>query len=103
MKRLILLLCILSLAFITEAQINGSVKGKLLTLLQKQPLSEATVSVMLVKDSSLVSFSLSDKKGNFEIPILMLVQLFIDDLIHWLREFSKDIFNYGRKKISRSW
>ena len=33
-------------------------------------MSEATVSVMLVKDSSLVSFSLSDKKGNFEITNL---------------------------------
>jgi Outer membrane protein beta-barrel family/CarboxypepD_reg-like domain len=70
MKKLILLLCILSSAFITHAQVNGSVKGKLLDTAGKQPLSEATVSVMLVKDSSLVSFSLSDKKGNFEITNL---------------------------------
>lgn len=70
MKKLILLLSILSSAFITQAQINGSVKGKLIDTSGKQPLSEATVSVMLVKDSSLVSFSLSDKKGNFEITNL---------------------------------
>ena len=70
MKKLILLLCILPSAFIAQAQINGSVKGKLLDTAGKQPLSEATVSVMLVKDSSLVSFSLSDKKGNFEITNL---------------------------------
>lgn len=53
-----------------KAQVNGSVKGKLIDSTAKQPLSEATVSVMLVKDSSLVSFSLSDKKGNFEITNL---------------------------------
>jgi hypothetical protein len=53
-----------------QAQINGSVKGKLIDSAAKQPLSEATVSVMLVKDSSLVSFTLSDKKGNFEITNL---------------------------------
>ncbi|HEU5164807.1 MAG TPA: outer membrane beta-barrel family protein [Chitinophagaceae bacterium] len=70
MKKLILLLSILSSAFITQAQINGSVKGKLIDTSGKQPLSEATVSVMLVKDSSLISFSLSDKKGNFEITNL---------------------------------
>ncbi|HEV8273459.1 MAG TPA: outer membrane beta-barrel family protein [Chitinophagaceae bacterium] len=70
MKKLILLCSILSSAFITQAQVNGSVKGKLLDTAGKQPLSEATVSVMLVKDSSLVSFSLSDKKGNFEITNL---------------------------------
>src|SRR6187399_2708746 len=70
MKKLILLLCILPFAFIAQAQINGSVKGKLVDTTAKQTLSEATVSVMLVKDSSLVSFSLSDKKGSFEITNL---------------------------------
>ena len=70
MKKFILLFCILSSAFIARAQINGSVKGKLIDTTAKQSLSEATVSVMLVKDSSLVSFSLSDKKGNFEITNL---------------------------------
>jgi len=70
MKKLILLLCILSSAFITQAQINGSVKGKLIDTTAKQLLSEATVSVMLLKDSSLVSFILSDKKGSFEITNL---------------------------------
>ena len=70
MKKLILLLCILSSAFIIHAQVNGSVKGKLIDSAAKQPLPEATVSVMLVKDSSLISFSLSDKKGSFEITNL---------------------------------
>jgi len=70
MKKFVLLIFLTLLAFVTYAQVNGSVKGKLSDTTAKQPLSEATVSVMLVKDSSLVSFSLSDKKGNFEITNL---------------------------------
>jgi len=70
MKKIALLLFILGSAFITQAQTNGSVKGKLVDTTAKQPLSEATVTVMLVKDSSLVSFIVSDKKGNFEIKNL---------------------------------
>lgn len=70
MKKLILFVFILSSAFAVNAQVNGIVKGKLVDTTAKQSLSEATVSVMLVKDSSLVSFTLSDKKGVFEIPNL---------------------------------
>ncbi|HKC37323.1 MAG TPA: outer membrane beta-barrel family protein [Chitinophagaceae bacterium] len=70
MKKLILLLGILPSAFVIQAQVNGSVKGKLIDSTARQALSEATVSVMLIRDSSLVSFSLSDKKGIFEIKNL---------------------------------
>ena len=70
MKKLILLFFILATAFIAKSQVNGSVKGKLVDTTAKQPLSEATVSVILIKDSLLVSFSLSDKKGIFEIKNL---------------------------------
>ena len=70
MKKFGLLLFILGAVFISQAQVNGSVKGKLIDTTAKQFLSEATVSVILIKDSSLVSFSLSDKKGIFEIKNL---------------------------------
>lgn len=70
MKKLVLLLSIIVSASATQAQVNGSVRGRVLDTTAKQPLSEATVSVMLIKDSSLVSFSLSDKKGIFEIKNL---------------------------------
>ena len=70
MKKLILLSCFIASAFLTQAQVNGLVKGKLVDTTTKQSLSEATVSVMLLKDSSLVSFIISDKKGIFEIPNL---------------------------------
>ncbi len=70
MKKLVLFLCLIVSAAATQAQVNGSVKGKVFDTTAKQPLSEATISVMLIKDSSLVSFSLSDKKGVFEIKNL---------------------------------
>ncbi|HEX6847441.1 MAG TPA: outer membrane beta-barrel family protein [Chitinophagaceae bacterium] len=70
MKKLILLICILLSALVIHAQVKGLVKGRLVDTTANQPLSEATVSVMLIKDSSLVSFTLSDKKGNFEITSL---------------------------------
>lgn len=61
----------LSLLFCTllvgaQAQ-NGSIKGKLMDSTAKQPISDATVSVINTKDSSLATFTLSNKQGIFEI------------------------------------
>jgi hypothetical protein len=70
MKRLFLLVIIFTAVITTTAQVNGVVKGKLVDTTAKQPLSDATISVMLVKDSSLVSFTLSDKKGIFQVTNL---------------------------------
>jgi Outer membrane protein beta-barrel family/Carboxypeptidase regulatory-like domain len=58
----------LSLFSVANAQkADGSIKGKLLDSASKQPVSEATVSVMNVKDSSLATFTLSNKLGVFEV------------------------------------
>jgi hypothetical protein len=70
MKRLLLLVIAFLTGLFTQAQVNGSVRGKLVDTAARQPLQDATISVMLAKDSSLVSFILSDKKGSFEIPNL---------------------------------
>ncbi len=48
----------------------GSIKGKLVDTAVKQSLSGATVSVVSVKDSSLVSYTLSNEQGQFEIKDL---------------------------------
>ncbi len=59
---------VLSLFTAAHAQkADGSIKGKLLDTAAKQPLSEATVSVINSKDSSLATFTLSNKQGVFEI------------------------------------
>src|SRR6266496_2922761 len=61
----------ISLVNITQAQrADGSIKGKLIDTAAKQPISDATVSVINAKDSSVVSYSLSDKQGVFEIRSL---------------------------------
>src|SRR5438034_3090547 len=72
MKKIILLLLgFAALSGSIHAQkIDGSVKGKLVDSAAKQALGDATVSVIDLKDSSLVSFVLSDKKGLFEIKDL---------------------------------
>jgi hypothetical protein len=49
---------------------DGSIKGKLIDTAAKQPISDATVSVISAKDSSLTSYILSDKQGAFQIKDL---------------------------------
>src|SRR5690349_20714071 len=69
-KILFLLLVLAAFGSAFSQKIDGSVKGKLVDTAAKQPLSDATVSVIDLKDSSLVSFTLSDKKRLFEIKNL---------------------------------
>src|SRR5258706_15905 len=52
----------------TKAQkADGSIKGKLMDTTAKQPIPDATVSVLNAKDSSLATFTLSNKLGVFEL------------------------------------
>ena len=68
MKNLFLLVLTGLFPFLLSAQ-NCSVKGKLVDS-ASQLLTNATVSVLVKKDSSLVSYTLSDTKGKFEIKNL---------------------------------
>ncbi len=62
---------ILFLSISSQAQkADGSIKGKLVDSAAKQPIGEATVSVLSSKDSSLATFTLSNKQGIFEIKDL---------------------------------
>lgn len=45
---------------------DGSIKGKLMDTAAKAPIENATVSILQAKDSSLVTFTLSNKQGVFE-------------------------------------
>ena len=63
-------LSILFFALIITAQaqkFDGSIKGTLLDTAGKQPVADATVSVLNAKDSSLATFTLSTKTGGFEV------------------------------------
>lgn len=59
-----LLLCLFSLA--AHAQ-HGVIKGTLSDTLARQPVASATITLLQKKDSSLVSFTMTNEKGYFEI------------------------------------
>ena len=63
-------LSFLVLALFTAAnaqKFDGSIKGKLVDTAARQPIVDATVSVLNAKDSSLATFTLSNKQGVFEV------------------------------------
>lgn len=67
MKRIILFVLLL-LAVSAQAQkVSGTVRGVLQDSSSSALISDATVSVLRTKDSSLISFTLTDSKGRFEI------------------------------------
>lgn len=64
----LLLLAICGFGFLTSAQkITGTIKGSLHDSTSATSLEDATVSVMRLPDSTLISFTLSSKNGSFEI------------------------------------
>lgn len=67
--RKILAILALSLVFYSSyaQKADGSITGKLIDTASKQPISDATVSLLQAKDSSLVTFTLTNKQGLFEI------------------------------------
>ena len=71
MKNIYLLCVAVSLlALPAFAQNTGSIKGTLMDTAAKQPLPDATITVLQSGDSSLVTFSRTNKSGNFEIRYL---------------------------------
>ncbi len=103
----ILVLLIISSA-VAMAQKNGIVKGILFDTLAKQPIANATITLMRQKDSSLISFTMSSNNGNFEIKNIAdgkyrllithvnyhnSVQQFNIDDEHKLKDFSKIVMN----------
>lgn len=67
MKKVYLLIVCCFLYSLLLAQKNGVVKGVAFDTLAKQPVAAATITLLLKKDSSLVSFTMTDSKGQFEI------------------------------------
>jgi hypothetical protein len=67
MKNIYLLIFSCFLYSLTVAQKNGVVKGIAMDTLVKQPVVSATVTLLQKRDSSLVSFTMTDNKGQFEI------------------------------------
>ena len=70
MRKFLLLVVLCAAGFAASSQTNGTIKGKLLDSLLKQSLSEATVSILLSKDSTPVTFAVADSKGAFQVKDL---------------------------------
>jgi hypothetical protein len=67
MKPIYLLIVTCLFGTLSYAQKNGSVKGVAFDTLSKQPVPSATITLLQKKDSSLVSFVMTDNNGRFEI------------------------------------
>lgn len=71
MKKAYLLLCLLLPACLAFAQKNEAViKGKLADTVYLESMAEASISLLNATDSSLVTYALADKNGEFEIKNL---------------------------------
>ncbi|ANH80356.1 hypothetical protein A8C56_04610 [Niabella ginsenosidivorans] len=70
LKTYVALLLFISLAGISRAQVNGSVKGQLTDTAEHKDLTNALVAVLSPKDSTLISFTRTGKDGTFTIPDL---------------------------------
>src|SRR5258708_10326464 len=67
MRRFYFTLFFFPFYIIVSAQKNGTVKGIAFDTLAKQPVGNATITLMLKKDSSLVTFTMADNTGRFEL------------------------------------
>jgi hypothetical protein len=67
MKNLYSLIALIFLTLSLNAQkVDGSIRGRILDSASVQPVAGATVSLMQASDSSLVTFTVSNKNGQFE-------------------------------------
>ena len=51
---------------VTAQRTDGSIRGRILDSVSNQPVAGATVSLLQAVDSSLVTFTVSNKNGQFE-------------------------------------
>lgn len=64
---LTLLVLLTGHSLFAQQKVAGSIKGKVVDVLNNLPLPDATITVMSKDDSSAVGFSVADKTGTFEI------------------------------------
>ncbi len=82
-----------------NAQNGGTIKGVIADTAAKQKLTTATISVMIAKDSSLVSYGVSEKNGVFQITNLEANDYLVMVSFNGYENFSKTISITADKKI----
>lgn len=71
MRILLLLLSLCTLTIFSKAQDHkGTIQGVVIDSTTSKPITYATVSVYKAMDTTLLSYKLSDEKGEFRIPLL---------------------------------
>jgi hypothetical protein len=65
-KTLLIIFCSLS-SIVSLAQKNGNIKGVVFDTIAKQPVPGATITVLQRKDSSLVTFTMTNSQGGFTL------------------------------------
>jgi len=105
--RYIFLLLLLIVTLAVKAQNHGTVKAIILDSLNKQPVQLATVSVLRLSDSSLVSYTVTDKNGAFtlhnlrEEPSRLLISHVGYQALHVGLNFKKgEIIDLGKLYLS---
>jgi hypothetical protein len=71
MRRL-LTLCAVLLTTISQLNAQGTLKGKLIDSVSKNPLGLATITVFKASDTTLITYRLSNPEGEFKVPGLPL-------------------------------
>ena len=67
MKKISLILLSGFIWLTSSAQKNGNVKGVVFDTIAKQPVPAATITVLQAKDSSLVTFTMTNNRGEFSL------------------------------------
>jgi hypothetical protein len=67
MRHIFLLLLLGTVTLVVKAQNNGTIKATILDSLTNQPIPLVTVSVLSLKDTSLVAYTVTDKTGEFTL------------------------------------
>src|ERR1700753_2374978 len=110
MKRHLILLLLILITIAARAQNHNSVKAMVMDSLSKQPVGYVTVAVLKVRDSSLVSYTITDKTGTFTLrnlnttePLRLLISCVGYESLHVNLNFKKDqaVTDLGQIKLTQ--
>lgn len=110
-KFYLFVMALLCLSLVSSAQkVSGTIKGYLQDSTSATPLSDATVSVMSLPDSSLISFTLTNNSGYFEIKNLNAGEYVVASSFVGLRSYKKKftisatngVEDFGTIKLQRA-
>jgi len=90
---ILLLLCFLSIPILAQHQLSGTVLGE-----EKQPLPNATIVLLNGLDSTMISFALSNQKGQYQLDVDKLGSYILQITYVGYANYSQPIENDWREK-----